>query len=238
KEKFQDIERQFALDDFNVAGDRFLRIGRETENIAGIGNCAVIAPLLQHFAILGDLVLPLLGCNEIVGIDVLKSDENTSHSGLRRFFDEVRNLVAERVDLDCKSKTRKLGLAQMNKAVEQQFPIAIPREIIIRYEEAFDALRMILANDLFEIVGRTKPALAPLHIDDGAERALIWAASPEIDAGERSRGPPHVLSRQERRRLAGQRRQLVHVIVQRLELSIPRILQNFIKPPFLAFAGE
>jgi len=42
----------------------------------------------------------------------------------------------------------------MNEAVEQQFPIAIPREIVIRYEEALDALRVILADDLFEIVGR------------------------------------------------------------------------------------
>ena len=97
---------------------------------------------------------------------------------------------------------------------------------------------MILTDDLFEIVGRAKPTLAALHVYDGAERTLIWAASPEIDAGERSRGPPHVLSRQEWWRLAGQRRQLVHVIVKGLELSVPRILQNLIKPLLLTFASE
>ena len=79
----------------------------------------MIAPLLQHLAVLGDLVLPLLGCNEIVGVDVLKSDENAAHASLRRFFDEIRNFVAERVDLDCEAKAGKLGLAQMNKTVEQ-----------------------------------------------------------------------------------------------------------------------
>ena len=183
--------------------------------------------------------MPLLGCNEIIGVDVLKSDENAAHASLRRFFDEIRNLVAKRVDLDCKAKAGKLGLAQIiNEAVEQQFPIAITREIVIRDEEAFDALRVILADDLFEIVGRAKPPLAALHVDDDAERALIRAASPEVDAGQRSRGPLHVLPRQEWRRLAGQRRQLVHVIVKRLELSVPRILQNLIKPPLLTFASE
>ncbi len=146
--------------------------------------------------------------------------------------------MTERVDLDCKPKAGKLGLAQMNEAVEQQFPIAITREIVIRYEEAFDALRVILAHDLFKIVGRAKPALAALHVDDGAKRALVRTASPEVDAGQRSRGPPYVLQRQEWRRLAGQGRQLVHVIVKRLELSVPRILQNLVKPPLYAFAGE
>ena len=81
--------------------------------------------------------MPLLGCNEIIGVDVLKSDENAAHASLRRFFDEIRNLVAKRVDLDCKAKAGKLGLAQINEAVEQQFPIAITREIVIRDEETF-----------------------------------------------------------------------------------------------------
>src|SRR4030095_10864293 len=95
----------------DVARDRFLRVGGKTENIAGVGNRAVVAPLLQHLAVLGDLVLPLLGCNEIVGVDVLKSDENAAHASLRRFFDEIWNLVAERVDLDCKDTSRELALS-------------------------------------------------------------------------------------------------------------------------------
>src|SRR5262245_39463932 len=126
----------------------------------------------------------------------------------------------------------------MNQAVEQQFPIAITREIIVRYEKTFDALCVILADDLFEIVGRAKPALPALHVDDGAERALIRAATPEIDARERARGPPYMLPRQEWRRLAGQRGQLVHVIVKRLELSVPRVPQYLVEPPFFAFTGK
>src|SRR4029078_13643856 len=109
----------------------------------------------------------------------------------------------------------KLGLAQMNKTVEQQFPIAITREIIVRYEEAPDALPVILADDLFEIVGRAKAAFAALHVDNGAERALIRATSPEVDTGKRSRGPPHMLPRQEWRRLARERGELFHVIVKK-----------------------
>jgi hypothetical protein len=74
----------------------------------------------------------------------------------------------------------------MDETIEQQFPITITREIIIGDEEAFNALCMILADDRFEIVRRAKAALAALHIYDGTERALIRAAPPKIDTGQRS----------------------------------------------------
>ena len=69
----------------------------------------------------------------------------------------------------------------------------------------------------FQIVGRAEAALAALHVDDGAERALVGAAAAEIDA--RIVCPTvrcDVLARQDRRRLAAQRRQVVHEIVERL----------------------
>ena len=43
-EEFQDIDRQFLLDDLDVARDRFRRVGREAEDIAGISNDAMAPP--------------------------------------------------------------------------------------------------------------------------------------------------------------------------------------------------
>ena len=100
EEELKDIERQFALDDLDVAKDRLLGVGRKAENIAGIGDGAGLAPFLNHFAILGDLVLPFLGGDQIVRVDIFEPDEDVANAGLRRLLDEIRNLVAERVDLD------------------------------------------------------------------------------------------------------------------------------------------
>src|SRR6516165_1153493 len=95
--------------------------------------------------------------------------------------------------------------------------MAIAGEIVVGDEEALDALVVVVADDFLEIVGRTVAALAALHVDDGAERALIRAAAAEVDAGKRARGAAHVFLRQERRRLTFERRQIIHMIVERLE---------------------
>ena len=88
---------------------------------------------------------------------------------------------------------------------------------------------VVLAHDAFEIVGRAEAALAALHVDDGAERALVGAAAAEIDARQRAGGAPHVLARQDRRRLALQRRQVVHVVVERLERAVPGVAQHLVE---------
>ena len=47
-----------------------------------------------------------------------------------------------------------------------------------------------------------------------------------------------MLARQDRRGLAVERRQLVHVIVERLQLAVPGVEQHFVKSVLLGFAGE
>ena len=47
-----------------------------------------------------------------------------------------------------------------------------------------------------------------------------------------------MLARQNRRRLAGERRQVFHVVVKGRELSVPGILQHKVEPMFLGLAGE
>ena len=128
--------------------------------------------------------------------------------------------------------------AQLDQPVEERLPVAVAGEIVVGDEEALDALRVVLADDPLEIVGRAEAALAALHVDDGAERALVRAAAAEIEARQRSRGAPHVLARQERRRLALQRRQIVHVVVERLERAVPGVAQHLVEPALLGLAGE
>ena len=64
----------------------------------------------------------------------------------------------------------------------RDFPIAVAGEIVVSDEEAPYALRVILADDAFDIVGGAETALLALDVDDRAERALIGAATAEIHA--------------------------------------------------------
>ena len=82
----------------------------------------MLAPLLQHLAVLGDLVLALLGRDEIVGIDVLQPYKYAAHAGFRGLLDEVGNPVAQGVHLDGETDVHALAGAQHDHAVEQRLP--------------------------------------------------------------------------------------------------------------------
>ena len=97
---------------------------------------------------------------------------------------------------------------------------------------------IVLADRAFEIVGGAKPALAPLHVDDRAERALVGAAAPEIEARQRAGDPADVARRQDRRRLAFERRQIVHEIIERLQRAVAGVPQHLVEPALLGLAGE
>ena len=64
EEELQDVDRQLLLDDLDVARDRLRRVGREAEDIAGLGHDLGLLPGLQHLAVFPDLVLPLLGAHQ------------------------------------------------------------------------------------------------------------------------------------------------------------------------------
>ena len=236
-EEFQDVERQFALDDLDIAQDRFLGVAGKADDVAGIGDGAGLAPCLQHRAIFGDAVLPLLGAQQILRVDVLQPDEHPTHTGAAGLRDEVRDAVAQRVHLDGEADVQPF-LAQRDHPVEQRFPVTVAREIVVGDEEALDALRDVLADDPLQVIRRAEAALASLHVDDGAERALIRAAAAQIDAGQRAGRTAHMLARQDRRRFALQRRQIVHEIVERCQLSGPGIAEHRVEAPFLGLAGE
>jgi hypothetical protein len=59
-------------------------------------------------------------------------------------------------------------------------------EVVVGDEEPLDALGMVLADDLLQVVRRAEAALAALDVDDGAEGALIGTAASEVDARKRA----------------------------------------------------
>jgi hypothetical protein len=123
-----------------------------------------------------------LGRDQVVGVDVLETDEDVANARLCRLLDEIRNLVTERVDLNREYEIGEFRLAQMDDPIEQHFPVAVAREIVVRDDEAADVLRMVFADDSFDVVGCPAAALAALHIDDRAERTLVGTAAAEIHA--------------------------------------------------------
>src|ERR1700733_13728620 len=150
--EFEDVERQFALDDLDALDQGFLRIVREADYVAAISDAAVLAPLEQKLAIVGDVVLLLLRRGEIVGIDVLQPDEYALDAGGHRLLDEAGDLVAGRVDLNDEARVDAL-LAQFDQPVEDRFPVAIAGEIVIGDEEVTDAIGDIDTHERFDVVG-------------------------------------------------------------------------------------
>ena len=179
--------------------DRFRRVVGKAEDVAGIGPDADRFPGQQHVAVFGDLVLPLLGGEQIVGIDVLEPDEDAGDAGALGLGDEVRDLVAQRVDLDEEAHVHAVLLAQLDDAVEDRLPVLVAGEIVVGDEEAVDALREIGAHDALDVVGAAAARFAALHVDDGAERALERAAAAGVEAGDVADGLAHRIAGQKRR---------------------------------------
>src|SRR2546430_7064864 len=87
------------------------------------------------------------------------------------------DLVAQCINLDHEAERDSVSLAQRDQAVEDRFPFLVPGKIVVGDEEFVDALRPVEPYQMLDVVGRAEARLAPLHVDDGAERALIGAAA-------------------------------------------------------------
>ena len=157
---------------------------------------------------------------------------------LRRLLDEIRDLVAERIDLDGEAEVHAFIFRISIRRSKSGSQSRVAGEIVVGDEEAVDALRLVLAQDAFEIVGVAEAALAPLDIDDGAEGALIGAAAPEIEARQFAHGAAHAGARQDRQGLAFERGQLVEIIVERLKLVLESVPQKTVEAMVFRFAGE
>ena len=215
----------------------FRRVVGKAQNVAGIGPDAGRLPGQQHVAIFGDLVLPLFGGQQIVGIDVLQPDEDAGYAGAFGLGDEIRDLVTQRVDLDQETHVHAVVFAQFDDAVEDRLPVLVAGEIVVGDEEAVDAVLVVLAQDALDVVRRAPPRFPPLHVDDGAERALERAAAPGVEGGHVADGLAYGIAREIRRHRVFQRRQIVDVIVDRLERTGGGITQDLVHAPF-RFAGK
>ena len=105
-----------AFNDTNIAPDAIRRVGVEPEDITGNRDDPIRFPSQQHRSVFGDLILPLLGRREVVGIDILQSDEDPRHAGAFCFFDEIRDLVTKRVNLNHHAKRNAFMFAQIDQA--------------------------------------------------------------------------------------------------------------------------
>ena len=124
-EELQAIDRQFTFDDLDVVLDRGNGVLGKAQDVAAESDDPSGAPGLQHLPVLADLVLPLLGVQQVAGIDRLQPNEDPRAAGTTAFFDEVRDAVGERVNLDQEAELRTLALAQRNDAVEDLLPVRL-----------------------------------------------------------------------------------------------------------------
>ena len=99
-EELQEIDRQLPLDHPDVALDALGRVIGKSEDVAAVRKHAHVLPRQQHGAVLGDLVLLFLRRGKVVGADVFEPDEHALDAGARRLGNEVRDAVAERINLD------------------------------------------------------------------------------------------------------------------------------------------
>ena len=199
-EEFQDIDRKLVLHDRDVAPDGFRGVVGKAEDVARIGDGADGLPGEEQLAVFGDLVLALLGGDQRVGIDALHADEHAGDAGLAALLDEVRDLVAQGVDLDHQGDLDAFLLLQLDDAVEDDLPVLVAREVVVGDEEPADAFGPVLPDDALDVVGRAAAGFASLHVDDGAERALVGAAAAGVEGRVVARRALDVLLQQERRR--------------------------------------
>ncbi len=232
------VDRQLALHDLDVAQQRLPGIGRESGYVARYGQRARLAPAMQHDAIFGDLVLAFLDRHQVVGGDVFQSDEDLAHAGPPRLLDEAGGAMGLGVDLSRHVEHDALVVTKLDQAVEIGLPQPVADKIVVGDEERGDALGVVLAHDPLEIVGGAETALAALHVDDGAERALERTAAAEIEARVHVDAARELDSRQEGRRLAFEAGQIVEVVVERLQRARPGGLQHLVEAAILGLAGE
>src|SRR5262249_3270767 len=110
-------------------------------------------------------------------------------------------------------------------------------EIVIGDEESIDTLGDVLSDNLVDILGGAAARFAALHIDDGAERAQERASAAGIETAQTPGSPLDARSRENWKGGAGDGREIIHVVVNRLEITLKCIAQHLIEASF-GFACE
>ena len=187
------------------------------EDVARVSDRTHGLPGEQELPILADLVLPLLGGDQRIGVDAFNPDEDARYARRRALLDEFRDLVAQRIDLNHQADADTLFRPQSDDAVKDGLPVLVAGEVVIGDEEAVNPFRPVLPDDPLDVVGRAPSRFPSLHVNDGAERALVRAAAAGIEGRVIARRALDVLAQQEGYRRRLDRRKVVEIIVDRLE---------------------
>src|SRR5712692_4426991 len=132
--------------------DRLRRIVGKPEDVTAVSQNLRLLPGEQHLAILGDLVLLLLGAEQAFRIDVLESDKDALDAGARTFLDKVRQTVAQSIDLNDEIELQTFAFAKLNHPIENRLPILVARKVVVRDKETMDALPEVRAHDSLAII--------------------------------------------------------------------------------------
>ena len=236
-EEFQHVDREFFLDDLDVVPHRLRRIVRKSDNIAGQGPDSDGFPCQQHCPVLGDLVLPLLRRQQIGRIDVLEPDEDSGHARPFRFLDEIRDPMAQGVNLDHEPNVHAVAFTQLDDSIVDRFPIAVAGKVVVGDEEAVNSLRQVKADDLLDVVRCSFARFATLHVDDRTERTLKGTATPRIEARDLADCAANDVAREKWRDRPFERRQVVDEVVNRFQPLGRRVQDEIVKVP-LGLAGK
>src|SRR5262245_27319075 len=194
-------------------------------------------PCLQHRAILSDAVLALARIFERIRIDVLQTDEYAVDASAGSLFYKTADLVRHSVHLGDDVDLQAFFFAHLDQAIEYRLPGLVTRQIIVGDEELVHALGDVGTHQPFDVVRATGAGLASLNVDDRAEAAEKGAPPSRIEARAHAHRPAHDAYREIGHRLTFQAREVVHEIVQQLELAAIRRAEELIEPS-LGLSGK
>src|SRR5215475_1656728 len=187
-------------------------------------------PCLQHRAILGDAVLALARIFERIRIDVLQTDEYAVDTSAGSLLDKTADLVRHRIHLGDDMDFQAFLFAHLDQTIEYCLPGLVTRQIVVGDEELVHALGDVRTHQQFDVVRATGAGLASLNVDDRAEAAEKGAPPSRVEARPHAHRPAHDAYREIRYRLTLQIREVIHEIVQRLELAVIRRAEELLEP--------
>ena len=109
----------------------------------------------------------------------MKTSVDAGPAGL---LDEVGNAMAKGIDLDDEVELQPLLLTERDDAIENLLPVLVAGEVVVGDENTPDSPGEVVPKTAFDIVGRARPGLATLHVDNRTKAALKRAPAPGIDA--------------------------------------------------------
>ena len=184
-EELDEVNRKLTFHRLDFPEHALLRVIGKPDDVSARGDGADRLPSLEHDTVFGDRVLPLLGGRQVRRIEGLQTDEHSVDPRLARLSDEVRDLVAESVNLDDESQFQSLALPQAYDPVEDRLPVLVTGEVVVRDEELLHPFGVVETNDALDIICGPEPGFSTVDVDDRAEAALERTTAPSVETRPR-----------------------------------------------------